>query len=229
MRRRIIVGLALLASLVLASTPALAATDTFHYVNYGRGMFAAWDDIEWSEEGPLPGTYFQLMVDALEYVEATADTTGGEVCVWYESFILAEDGDGEVIESFGGCGSADAFAVDKKLAAGHVEATIPIEECLVWDEETGECLESETIGTVSLDVTAVGVGRIERSQSKYSGGLPGSYHYSSHGKSLYRSAEVDGSVTLDGTSLTEGALWTGGSLFWSRDGYLEVIHDPIYE
>lgn len=87
--KRVLAGLALAASLIVAASPALAA-DTDHWRNTGTGLFAAWSNVPYDAETIPPGTYFETYVDASSRVSGGADTLGNGVCVTGAGWIEAQ-------------------------------------------------------------------------------------------------------------------------------------------
>ncbi len=226
MLRRMVLVLAVVASLLIAALPAAAAT-TSHYQERGSGLNAGFSNVEWDENGNfLPGDYFETWVDAATYLaKGDGSWMYKYVCVNHYEFTI-DAGGNQVDESgFGACGEATVLTLDKGLNTGHLAATFEAEECLAWDEQTGECLETISLGTIVVDLTLTGTGRIERWHGTSSGGTAGSYQYTSHGTGSSRSADVSGIVTLDGASLTAGATSAYGWMFTSKNGYVDVWHD----
>ena len=225
MMRRLVLLLAAVAGLSLAATPVLAAT-TYHYQERGSGLGAYYSNVEWDESGNLPpGPYFETYVDAASWM-ARGDGTwvADYVCVSHWEFTIDSDGSWTDETGFSACGEADTFTIDRSLAAGRVVATLPLEECLAWDKKTGECSRWTSLGDVEVDLTVTGTGRLYRYHGTSSGGVAGLYQYTSHGNGTQRAATPGGSVTLDGTSLIEGATLSDGWLFQSKSGYMEVSH-----
>lgn len=225
MVRRLVLLLAAVASLLLAATPVLAAT-TYHYQERGSGLGAYYTNVEWDESGNLlPGSYFETYVDAASSMAKGDGIWAADyVCVGHWQFTIDKKGNWTDESGFSVCGEADTLAVDRLLSAANVVATLPVEECLAWDEETGECTEWISLGTLEVDLTVTGTGRLFRYHDTSSGGVAGLYQYTSHGNGTQRAATPGGSVTLDGASLIEGATLSDGWLFKSKTGYVEVSH-----
>ncbi len=223
--RRLLVLLAVIAGLSVAATPVLAA-DTYHYRERGSGVSAWFSDFEWDESGNLPpGTYSEVYVDAASYV-ARGDGAWQSDYACVSSWSVTVTPEGEWIDEggFGYCGEADVLTLSKKLGGGQLTASFEVEDCLAWDEATGECLDAVVIGTVAVDLAFSGVGALERYHGTYSGGTAGQYQYTSHGNGVQRAADVFGTVTLDGASLIDEATMSGGWLFQTKSGYMEVWH-----
>jgi hypothetical protein len=221
-----VVVLAVVASLLIAALPAAAAT-TSHYQERGSGLNAGFSNVVWDEDGNIaPGDYFETWVDASTYLsKGDGSWMYQYVCINRYAFTI--DADGNWIDDawFGACGKATVLTLDKGLNTGRLIATFEAEDCLAWDEETWECLETVPLGEVAVDLTLTGTGRIERWHGTNSGGTAGSYQYTAHGNGSSRSADVSGTVTLDGASLTAGATSAYGWMFTSRNGYVDVWHD----
>lgn len=221
--RRVVVALALLASLIIAASPTLASSETWHYRNYGKGLFAGWANIPWDAEVLPPGDYFATTIDASSVVVANGDTAGNGVCLSHWSFTVDKRGRWVDETWFGGCGEASLLAIDRLLASGRVVADFELQDCVAWDEQTGECLEWASFGTLAVDLTVRGDGPLYRRHGTSTGGVAGFYQYTSHGSGLDRNGIPSGSVTLDGVSLIAGATTTGGSLWSFKDGGTEIV------
>jgi len=222
--RRLLLLLAVIAGLTVAVTPVMAAT-TFHTREIGTGLNAYFTNAVWDQDGNLPnGSYFETQVEAAERV-----ATGGfgyaeaTVCVWHNEFTIL---DGNLTDEswFGACGPYDTLTVNKKLASGNVIASFEAVECLTWDDTKGECIEEVNLGTVAIDVTATGSGPLTNYHGTGSGGASGQYQSTYHGNGSYREANVTGTVTLDGASLIAGAPQASGTLFKTKSGYVDVMH-----
>jgi hypothetical protein len=199
------------------------AADTYHWQNTGTGLFAYYSNIPWEAETIPPGTYFETYVDASSYVSNAADTIGNGVCVSYWSFTIDKHGDWVDGPSYGACGPATTLKLDKQLGTGRVVASIPIVDCTAWDKETGECVgDLIEVGTFGVNLTLTGTGPIFRNHGTSSGGTAGYYQSTYHGTGTNRSATPAGSVTLNGASIIGGATTTGGSLWSSRDGGVDI-------
>ena len=226
MLRRMALVLAVVASLLIAALPAAAAT-TSHYQERGSGLNAGFSNVVWDENGNLPrGNYAETWVDAATYLASGGGPSMYQyVCVSHYEFTVDRRGNWVDESSFDACGEATTLTLDNGLNTGRLTATFEAEGCLTWDEETHDCLETISLGVVDVDLTLTGTGRIERWHGTNSGGTAGSYQYTSHGTGTSRSADVSGTVTLDGTSLTAGATSAYGWMFTSRNGYVDVWHD----
>lgn len=226
MLRRMVLVLAVVASLLTAALPAAAAT-TSHYQERGSGLNAGFSNAEWDEDGNIaPGDYFETYVDAAtSMTRADGSWAYRYVCVSHYEFTIDADGNWVDDSWFGACGEATELTLDKGLNTGHLSATFKAEDCRAWDEETGECLDPISLGVVAVDLTLTGIGRIERWHGTSTGGIAGAYQYTSHGTGTNRSADVSGTVTLDGASLTAGSTSAYGWMFTSKNGYVDVWHD----
>ncbi|MCJ7709962.1 MAG: hypothetical protein MUQ32_03945 [Chloroflexi bacterium] len=226
MLRRMALVLAVVASLLIAALPAAAAT-TSHSQERGSGLSAGFSNVVWDEDGNLaPGDYFETYVDAATYVAKTDGSWMYQyVCIDHYEFTITRRGRWVDESWFYACGEATTLTLGKGLGSGHLLATFEAEECLAWDEATWECTEPISLGTIDVDLTLTGTGRVERWHGTGSGGTAGSYQYTSHGSGSSRSADVSGTVTLDGASLTTDATPAYGWLFTSKNGYVDVWHD----
>jgi hypothetical protein len=217
--------LAVVASLLVAAAPAAAAT-TSHYREQGSGLSAGFSNVVWDDNGDLlPGSYFETWVDAATYL-TTGDGSGGYqyACVNHWEFTIDAGGNWVDESWFGACGEASVLTFGKGLSNGHIVAAFEAEECLAWDDQTGACLATISLGEVAVDVTLTGTGSIERWHGTGSGGSAGMYQYTYHGTGSSRSGNPTGSVTLGGASLTAGATWMYGSMFTSKSGSMDVWH-----
>lgn len=223
--RRLLVLLAIVAGLSIAASPALAA-DGFHYQERGSGVSVYFSDAAYDEDGwYLPGTYTETYVDASTYMVRDDGRWQYEyVCVGRSTFTITPEGDWIDEAWFGACSDGVSFALGKKLANGSITASFIAQDCLAWDEETGECLEPVMLGTVDIDLDLTANAPLERYHGTSSGGVAGQYQYTSHGTGTQRTADVTGSVTLDGVSLTESATMAVGWMFQTKSGYMEVWH-----
>jgi hypothetical protein len=225
MKRLLMAGIVVLASLSLAAP--VAAADTFHYRNSGSGVFAAFSQFpeEWP---PAAGTYFVTDVNASEDVEAGGETFGPGVCVFHDAIVV--DDDGNIIDetSFGACAEGADLQIDRRLEHATLSASLEVTECLAYDEETWECIEEISLGQLDVDLEFEGVGPIERSHSTGSFGSAGLYQLTGHRGSSDRAALVSGTVELDGQSLIDGATEQDAAMFSSRGGEVEVIIDPSF-
>lgn len=223
--RRLFVLLAVVAGLSVAATPVLAA-DNLHYRERGSGVSAYFSNFEWDEDGNLPpGTYAEVYVDAASYV-ARGDGAWQSDYVCVSSWSVTVTPEGEWIDEsgFGWCGEGASISLAKKLGSANMVASFEVLDCLAWDEESGECLDEIDLGTLEVDLSFTGAGPLERYHGTSGGGVPGEYKYTYHGNGVQRSADVFGTVTLDDDSLIEDATMTGGWLFQTRNGYMEVWH-----
>jgi hypothetical protein len=223
--RRLMLLLALIAGLSVAAAPALGAT-TMHYQERGSGVSAYFSDVAFDEQGNiLPGRYAETWVDAATYLTRGDGTWAFEyVCVNHSEFRITQKGEWVEDEWIGACSEAATFTVMRRLSGAAITATIPVEECLAWDDQTGECLETIVIGTFDVDLVLTGVGPLRYYHGTSSGGTAGEYQYTSHGSGVERTAEVSGSIALDGASLVDGATTSGAWLFQTKTGYMEVWH-----
>ncbi len=223
--RRVLVLLALVAGLSVAATPVLAA-DTYHYRERGSGVSAWFSNFEWDEDGNLPpGTYWEVYVDAATYVARGDGAWQSDfACVSSWSVTVTPEGEWMGEGGVGWCGEGASINLAKKLGSATLTASFEVLDCLAWDEETGECLDEIDLGTFEVDLSFTGAGPLERYHGTSGGGVPGQYQYSYHGNGTQRSADVSGTVTLDGESLIDAATMTGGWLFQTKSGYMEVWH-----
>lgn len=234
MRRSILLGM--LALLLAFPTAALADTteppesggpgsNTYHFINKGNGGFAVFTNLEWTDEAPAPGTYFATYVDFGS--EVSAD--GGQsysfsyVCVWSESFTIDEFDNWDWLSSVGGCADGAAISTSRNLSQARVQASIQVIDCLLWDEETWECLEEADLGTIEIDLSLAGTGPTYRYHGTGTGGEAGNYQYAYNGTGSHRSAIPTGTIEFNGDSLIAGATVAEGQLFSSRNGYVEVF------
>ena len=220
--KRVLAFLALAASLIVAASPVMAA-ETTHWRNSGTGLFAYFSNVPWDAETIPEGTYFETYVDASTYVSNGADTIGNGACVSYWSFTIDKHGNWVGGRAYGACGEATVLTLAKQLASGRVVASIPIVDCTAWNDETGECTgDWVTVGTFGVDLTLTGTGPLYRNHGTSTGGTAGFYQSSYHGSGTNRTASPAGSVTLDGSSIIDGATMTGGSLWSFREGGVDI-------
>jgi hypothetical protein len=223
--KRVLIGVALVASLIVAASPALAA-DTYHWRNSGDGLSAMWTTVPWDVEVIPPGTYSETWVDASTSIDngmGTYDTTGNGVCLSYWKATVDQDGNWTEETYLSACGDPTVFSVDKRLGGGRLVATLPVIECTEWDKETGECIGEPTlIGTFDIDLTLAGTGPIYRNHGTSSGGTAGFYQETSHGTGTDRAAIASGTVRLDGASVIGGATATMASLWSFRNGSVSI-------
>ncbi|MCI0581993.1 MAG: hypothetical protein L0227_03700 [Chloroflexi bacterium] len=231
--RRVITALATVTALALGATPSIAA-ETFHHVDSGMGLSAGFTNAP--DEGPLePGTYFATWVDSSSSVGFEEHSFGNGVCVYHVQVTVIDEETWVYDRELSACAEGSTLTIDRRLDRGRVVATIPdIERCLLYDEETWECLETELLGTVELDVTIAGVGPIYRSHDAGSGGTAGDWQYAYHGTGASREGIPSGTVDLtepdgDVVSLVAGATVTVGSLWNFRSGGVEISIAPFSE
>ena len=223
--RRLLLLLAVIAGVAVAATPVVAAT-TFHTRETGTGLNAYFTNAVWDEQGnPPDGTYFDTWIYAAERVASGEfEYEDASVCIEHNEITIV-DGDWAGKSWFSACGPYDSLTIAKKLASGTVTATFDAVECAAWDEETGECTEENDLGTVVINITATGSGPLTNYHQTGSGGTAGQYQSTYHGNGSYRGATVTGTVTLDGASLVVGATQSGGEIFKTKSGYVDVIHE----
>lgn len=224
--RRVITALATVAALALGASPSLAA-ETFHHVDSGSGLSAGFTNAP--DEGPLePGTYFATWVDASSSIGVAEHSLGSGVCVYHVQVTVIDNENWILDREVSACAEGAAITIDRRLNEGRVVATIPdIERCLLHDEETWECLESELVGTLEVDVTVDGTGPLYRSHDAGSGGTAGFYQYAYHGTGASRDGLPSGSVDLtepdgDVVSLVDGTTQTYGSLWNFKSGGVDI-------
>lgn len=224
--KRVLVGIALVASLIVSASPALAA-DTYHWRNSGDGMSAGWSNVPWDQEVIPPGTYFDTWVDVSTNIEGgmgTYDTMGGGICVNQWTFTIDADGNWTDESGMGTCGDPTSFTMDKRLNSARVVATLPVMECTEWDKDTGECIgEPVLLGTFAVDLTLAGNGRILREHGTSSGGTAGFYQSTYHGTGMHRTAIASGTVTFDGASVIGGATNSGADMWSMRSGGVDIM------
>jgi len=224
--RRIIMVASLALAVVASAAAPVAAAETYQFRAQGSWANAVFTNVVVDDNGTvMPGDYFytELWASTTIYAgDATFQDSG--VCVFGQTFSVDADGnwiDGTFV---GSCGPAN-LSVARKLASGHVTASLPIEECTLWDEQTKECLESTVVGSIAVDVTWAGSGPLYRYHGTSTGGTAGFYQYVQHGTGTSRQATPSGEITYtaDGsaTDLT-GGLAGFGLLQESRDGYVDV-------
>lgn len=224
--RRIILVASLALALMASAAPA-AAAESFHFRGEGNWASASFSNVPWGEETIPPGTYFYTDL----WASSSIFTGNGEtyedsgVCVFRSEITIDADGNWSENSFLGTCGVGD-LTIARRLAGGRIVATLPMEECLAWDEETKECLEVVSTGTIDVDLVLSGTGPTYRYHGVSSGGQAGYYQYTQHGSGTSRAAVPAGTLTFtatDGsvTDLTGGAEGFA-SLQQSRDGYVEV-------
>jgi len=229
--RRVITALATVAALALGATPGMAA-ETFHHIDSGSGLFGFFTNAPF-EEQLQPGTYFATWIDASSSIGLGEHSLGSGVCVYHVQVTVVDEETWIYDRELSACAEGATITVDRRLAEAHVVATIPdIERCLLYDEETWECLESELLGTLEIDVTVEGVGPIYRSHDAGSGGTAGDWQYAYHGVGASRAGVPSGTVDLtepdgDVVSLVDGATFADGSLWSFKSGGVEISHSPF--
>ena len=223
--RRILAAASLLLVLVVTAAP-VAAAETYTFRGEGNWANAVFTNVPFDEEQIPPGSYTYTEI----YASSSITTGEGEtyedsgVCLYHVQFTIDTDGNWTEESFVGACGSGD-LTIAKRLSGGSIVATFPLEECVLWDEETKECLEIVSLGSIDVDVALTGTGPTYRYHGVSTGGTAGFGQYTQHGSGSSRAANVAGTVTLslDGsvTDLT-GGVEGFGSLQQSRDGYVEV-------
>ena len=119
----------------------------------------------------------------------------------------------------------DSLTIAKKLASGNVTASLDIVECPAWDETKDECIDEVNLGTVEIDITATGSGPMTNYHGTGSWGTAGQYQSTYHGNGSNRDASATGTVTFEGESLIADPTQTGGEMFKTKNGYVDVMHD----
>ncbi len=214
-------GAAALLSMAMAATTSadvyrVRATDDVVVAS-----FSNFPDGEW--ESPPPGEYFFAdVVAASELASGSEAYDGNFACVSYEAFSVDETGEFWWLGGVFACGPVTTLVIDRRLQSAELVATLPVEDCAAWDEQTGECLEPIELGAVEIDLSFDGIGRIERQHSSSAGGVAGEYSYASHGIGSVRDAIPSGTVTLDGESLIAGATTVNGALMSFSGGWVEI-------
>lgn len=223
--RRIMLVASLALALMASAAPA-AAAESFQFRSQGSSAYASFTNVP--PEELVPGTYFFTDVWAADSISTSEGQTYeyDGVCVFRYTFTIDADGSWTDESFLGACGNAD-LTIERRLTGGSIVASIPVEECLAWDDQTGECLEVVNLGTIDVDLTLTASGPTYHYHGASTGGTAGIYQYTSHGSGTSRNAVPAGTVTLtapDGpvTDLTGGADGYG-SLQQSRDGYVDVI------
>jgi hypothetical protein len=223
--KRCLAAIAVVASLLMTASPA-AAADTYHYRMTGSSASASWTNMPAGVDQLPPGQYWQTDVFAGSQVEGAVsvqDTMGNGLCVSYWTFAI--DANGEWIDgpSVSACDAEAQIVFDPRLRSDRLVGTIPIMECTAWDDMTGECVgEWVQTGTFAVDLTLTGTGPTYRTHGTSSGGTAGMSQYTSHGTSQERMAVASGTVTYNGTSITAGATAQSGTLWTSKNGYVEI-------
>lgn len=198
--------------------------NAYHVLNRGSGGYASFDNLVWTDEGPVPGDYFYTSIDFSSQVSRDGGQTYDSkyACVWYEEFSIDEFGEWTGGSFLGGCAEATTISIGKGLSRGQVVAAIPVGDCLLWDEETGECLDFEELGVIDVAMTLTGTGPTYRYHGTSSGGTAGYYQYTFHGSGSNRAAIPSGSITFDGASLIDGATNSWAELFTTKSGYVDI-------
>jgi len=225
MLRRTAAALALGASFLLAASPAFAAETAVVRLE-GSIIEAAFTnvppDFDW--DNPPTGDYFFTWVFAADVVAVGAEEPGDRyACVDHWGFTVDENGEyGDKGDGVFACGEASTLSIDRRLSSGHLVATMPVIDCLAWDDETGECLEPVELGNLEIDLVLTGVGAIVRERGTSTGGVAGVYSYVQHGTASSRDATPEGTIALDGESLIAGATSSDARLVSASQGYVEV-------
>jgi hypothetical protein len=223
--RRLLVLLAVVAGLSIAAAPVLAAT-TMHTRQAGTGLAAYFSNVELDADGNvLPGSYVEAGVDAATQLSVGDDPwEDAYACAYYVEFTVDESGEGTEDSWISGCGPYDTLTVSRQLTNGHLVASLPVEDCLAWDEETWECLEWQDLGTFDVDLVLASSGRPINWHERYSGGTAGSYQYNYHGNGTQRNATAAGTFEFNGVSVLDGATMDGGYMFRSKSGWIDILH-----
>jgi hypothetical protein len=206
--RRLAVLLAVVASLSIAAAPAMAATTTI-MSGSSLGLNAKSSDERFDGGGNLlPGTYIEAVVSGSTGVSVVDHVSSLEdyVCAFYLQFTQYETGGGTDWAVFG-CATPDTLTINPGLLSGRLVASFPATRC---DYGTGECVAA---GTFAVDVTATGDGKVMT--SGYGGQNchePPVVVCTANARYHFRSADVAGSLTLNGVSVLVGGAWTSGDL-----------------
>jgi hypothetical protein len=222
---------ALVASLAitLTASPALAGSDSFHFRGSGSSAYGFFTNVPMDQEQIPPGSYFYTDVWASRSIVTGGGDTYADsaACVFHVAFTIDADGNWTEDAYFGTCVSGANLSISKRLTGASLVAALPVEECLAWDEETGECTELVNLGTILVDLAWVGDGPTYRYHGTGSGGTAGNYQYTYHGTGSSRNASPSGSLSFIGPDGSDQDLTGGldglGSISQSRDGYVEVI------
>ena len=226
MRRILAVASLVLALLVPAAS--VAAAEQFHFTGQGNWAYATFTNAAFDENGSLPpGDYFYTDLWASRSIvtgDATYEDSG--VCVFSQTFSIAADGNWVDGTWVGACGPAD-LSIARRLTGATLSASLPVEECIAWDEQTKDCLEIVPLGTLAVDLAFAGTGPTYRYHGSSTGGIAGYYQYIQHGTGLSREANVAGSITLTAPDESVMDLTGGvdghGAIQQSKDGYVEVV------
>ena len=227
--RRSLVALVASLAIALTASPALAGSDSFHFRGSGSSAYGFFTNVPMDQEQIPPGSYFYTDIWASHsIVTGDGDTyEDSGACVFHYAFTIDAAGNWTGDQSFGTCVSGAELSFAKRLAGASLVANLPLEECLAWDEATGECTEVVNLGTALVDLTWTGVGPTYRYHGTGSGGAAGNYQYAYHGTDSSRNASPSGSLSFIGPDGSEQDLTGGldglGSISQSRDGYVEVI------
>ncbi len=226
--RRFLVTASLVLALIVTAAPVTAA-ETFQFRGEGNWATASFNSVPFGEEQIPPGTYFFTDVWASSSIFTGEGQTYEDsgVCVFHIEVTVDADGNWLEENFLGACASGADLSFGRRLSNGSIAASLPIEDCLAPNKETGECDEVVSLGTITVDLTMTGVGPTYRNHGTSSGGTAGQYQYVSHGGGTSREAIPSGTLTFtapDGsmTDLTGGAAGFG-YMQQSRDGYVEVI------
>jgi hypothetical protein len=222
---------ALVASLAISliASPALAGSDSFHFRGSGSSAYGFFTNVPMDQEQIPPGSYFYTDIWASHSIVTGEGNTyeDSAACLFHQTFTIDAGGNWTSDAWFGTCVSGADLSISKRLIGASLVATLPLEECLAWDEATGECTEIVNLGTAVVDLTWTGVGPTYRYHGTGSGGAAGNYQYTYHGNGASRNASPSGSATLVSPDGSEEDLTGGldglGSISQSRDGYVQVI------
>lgn len=223
MARKIGLSLAVTAvlSLAMAST---ASADVYRVRATEDVVFAAFSNIPGDQWEGLPaGDYFVTdLIAATQLALGSEEYEDNFVCLKHEEFSVDDAGESTWLGGVFACGPATTLSIDRRLETAQLTASLPVVDCAAWDEETGECLEPIELGTIEIDLSFEGTGRIQRQHSASSGGTTGEYTSVSHATGTARAATPSGIVTFDGGSLIDGATSVDGSLLSASGGWVEV-------
>ncbi len=199
MRRRLVVLLALLASLLMSAAPAMAADPTHYTGEQHVGAASFWTQPDRWEDA-APGVYYASGVSAFSQV----DTTNGSAvrvdyaCAFYEQWTVLDSGSSTFDGWFEGCAPYDVLTVNPQLTeARFVAAAIPA--CPAWDWETRACV-GEQQGTFSVVMTLAGRGSLQVTASGSSYGTPAIDRTAYMNRYFWRDADsFTGTFTFNGT------------------------------
>lgn len=222
MFRRVAIVLAAAAGLLMVAGPVSAA-QIYTARQSGLAIDAVFTNLPVGQETYPPGDYF------ITWVFAATQTDGDvlehevqDVCAFRETFTITAEGEYVDWTFLGACGELETLTIDRRLATGRLVASLPVIDCVVWDEETGECLEEIDLGSLSIDLTLTGVGQVQRYHEASSGGVAGLYTSAFHGTGARRAAAPTGDVTLNGESLIAGATYTDAQMIVTKSGWVQV-------